>query len=522
MNTPSEKELTNENTNPAETDFVRAEGEKQVVDKELGDPNTPDYVLPANKKHRKHKKHRSHHSSHHSSHSSHSSSSSSSSASQTKPDREEFVRATGEKTHTAKEPVPEQNVREDVRLEGEKTHTPKDPVAEDNVREDIRLVGEKTPVQKDATTVRDEVQDFIYLKPRRKKKRHRSRSKSNSIIKRVNRRRKKRKKMILGVAAGLLAGILLMLGAFAFLLWKGQNDMLADNFQITAPDYVQVDDGGRYVVYNGHTYRLNESVANMLLMGVDKTETQPDRNNGTSGQADVIVLMAYDTKYDKITLINIPRDLMTDVPVYTPGGSYSSTQRQQICLAYAYGDGKEKSCENTVTVVERLFYNMPVKTYFAMDIDGIVPINDSIGGVDVVSPETIASFEEGKEYHLMGKQAESFVRSREHDTAQGNLKRNERQKVYAASFMSTLMAATKKNISTPVNLFNASSPYSVTNLNPSKVTWLAKEMITGGSPQTEMKSIEGTTTIDGNYAEFNYDEKTFYELFLSVYYEMVK
>ncbi len=75
-------------------------------------------------------------------------------------------------------------------------------------------------------------------------------------------------------------------------------------------------------------------------------------------------MMAYDTKHKKITMINVPRDLMTDVPIYTADGVYSTTKKQQICLAYAYGDGKDKSCDNVKTVVERLFYNMPVKTYF--------------------------------------------------------------------------------------------------------------------------------------------------------------
>lgn len=72
------------------------------------------------------------------------------------------------------------------------------------------------------------------------------------------------------------------------------------------------------------------------------------------------------------------------------------TEKQQICLSYSYGDGKESSCENTVNSVQRLFYNIPINTYFSLDLDGISALNDSVGGVDVVSPETIGEFVEEK------------------------------------------------------------------------------------------------------------------------------
>lgn len=509
MNTPSEQGLTNANENNSVSEDTAVPEESTPVKQKDSLDEEQEYVYSTKSSSRKKRK-KSHHS-HHSHHQSHYDN--------------QYVSAPKKRTHTEREKS--SDVREDVRIPEEKTPTDREKTNE--VKEDVRVPKEKTNVQKDELTVRDEVGDFIFLKPRSHKKKHHHHHQSegsSGAIKRVRRskyrKRKKRKKIIIGVTAGLLAGILLTVSIFALMLYKGQNEMLSDDFHLTAPDYVQIDDGGRYVVYNGHTYKLNENIANMLLMGVDKRDMEEVSEYGSQGQADVIIMVAFDTKYNKITMINIPRDLMTDVPVYTPSGVYTSTKRQQICLAYAYGDGKEKSCENTVIAVERLFYNMPVKTYYAMDIEGIVPINDSIGGVDVVSPETIESFVQGHSYHLMGKQAERFVRARERETAEGNLKRNERQKVYASAFMSDLFKATKKDMSVPINLFNASSSYSVTNLNPSKITYLSKEMLTGGSPKTEMKSIEGEAEIKGDHAEFEYKEKEFYELFLSVYYEMVK
>ena len=329
------------------------------------------------------------------------------------------------------------------------------------------------------------------------------------------------KKALIITVSALLVITIALFGTFMILVLNGQGDLFSDKFNITAPNGVDVSDGGREVFYNGHKYRLNESVTNLLLMGVDKENIEEKTENGMQGQADVIVVMAYDTKNKKITMINIPRDLMTDVPMYTASGEYTKTEKQQICLAYAYGDGKDRSCECMVNVVQRLFYNMPVKTYFALDLDGIVALNDSIGGVDVVSPETIDKFVKGQNYHLLGDMAESFVRTRRHDTAEANLLRNERQKVYANSFINKMLYATRRNISTPVNVFNASSPYSATNLNAAKVSYLAKEMVMGGNPVRESTTIEGTTSLNGDHAEFKLKEKEFYELVLKVYYEMV-
>ena len=128
------------------------------------------------------------------------------------------------------------------------------------------------------------------------------------------------------------------------------------------------------------------------------------------GQADAIVMMAMDFDKNKTSMIAIPRDTITDVAVYSVGGSYAGMRKQQLCLAYAYGDGKESSCENMVASVRRIFYNIPISTYFALDLDGISELNDAVGGVDVISPETIEQFVEGEEYHLVGDEAETFVR----------------------------------------------------------------------------------------------------------------
>ena len=389
-----------------------------------------------------------------------------------------------------------------------------------NPSEGIRQTGQKIHTQKDERSVEDDAMDYVFMTPKKAHHHH----DSQGTVRRVHRhhhRKKKRKKILTRVGCGLLAFILLLTAVAVILIIRGQFDLFTNDYHVIAPNGVNVSENGQTIVYNGHTYKLNDQVTNMLFIGVDKTNINEMPESGLQGQADVLIMAAYDTKHRKLSLINIPRDLMTDVPIYTANGVYASTKRQQICLAYAYGDSNESSCGNTVDTVTRLFYNMPIKTYFALDIDGIAALNDSIGGVDVVSPENIAEFKKDCSYHLMGKQAESFVRSRSHTSADANLKRNERQKTYVTSYMNDMFSAMKKNISVPVDIFNASAPYSCTNMSVTRVAYFAKEFAFGGTPETQILRVDGNMKLNGKYAEYELKEKEFYEMFLSVYYDMI-
>ena len=407
----------------------------------------------------------------------------------------------------------------------------------------VKSDGKKTLVKKDTKTLNDEISDYIFTKKRRVKK-HRSEEKnmsdytdnyelvksdrSNDRIKKrrhknkSKRRMKRWKKVLISIGCVFLSLILLVVGTFTYLFIKGGSELLDGNYSITAPQDVETQNDGEFVVYNGKTYQYNKNITNILFMGVDKRELQKTEVQGTGGQADVIVLLAVDTKTGKISMINISRDTMTDVTVYSANGGYVGSEKQQLCLSYAYGNGKETSCENTVNSVQRLFYNIPIKSYLALDLDGISAVNDSIGGVDVTSPETIDSFVKGQNYHLEGELAESFVRSRNHESADANTLRMQRQQVYVQQFMDKVISATKKQITTPVDLFNASSPYTCTNLNPSKILYLAQSVVLSDGMSVEMSTVPGEAKMGETYAEYYVDEGKFYEQFLNVFYNQVQ
>ncbi|MEF2885639.1 MAG: hypothetical protein U0P28_10700, partial [Ruminococcus sp.] len=98
----------------------------------------------------------------------------------------------------------------------------------------------------------------------------------------------------------------------------------------------------------------------------------------------------------------------------------------------------------------------------------------------------------------------------------------QRQEVYAKSFMNTVLSKTKRDLGVPVSLFNSTSPYSCTNLNPAKITVLAKEAVTGGGMSFDIEMVKGKSEmLDETHAKYTVDEEAFFEQFLSVYYEKV-
>ena len=90
------------------------------------------------------------------------------------------------------------------------------------------------------------------------------------------------------------------------------------------------------------------------------------------------------------------------------------------------------------------------------------------------------------------------------------------------SFLNKALTSTKKDLSVPLKLYEAASPYMVTNLSVDKVTYLALNSISHGGMEPVFESVPGTVKQGEKYAEFYPDEKALYEMILQVFYTEVK
>lgn len=340
---------------------------------------------------------------------------------------------------------------------------------------------------------------------------------------------KKKKKMStpakIGISAlaVILALILAVVGIFVYLELDGKS-----SFKSTT----QETDYRETIEYNGSTYVYNEDVVAIAFLGVDKRELGlEDDTVGTAGQSDTDIVFTVNTKTGKAKAISIPRDTMVDIDLYSESGIFLRSEKMQLCLSYAYGDGKAKSAENVTTSISRVLYDVPISKYFALDLDGIKPINDAIGGVTL---ESLYDFDDigikkGDTIHLEGDLTEKYVRQRDMDTVNASLNRTARQTQYIKAFAAQVVPAVTQDFSIVSKLYNTASEYSSTNLSLSNVTYLASLMLSQGITEFETVTLEGemkesdkTDYADYVYAEFYPDEDSVMQVVLDTFYTKQK
>ena len=100
------------------------------------------------------------------------------------------------------------------------------------------------------------------------------------------------------------------------------------------------------VEYKGETYKYNNHLSNYLFLGIDTREAVDTyQSQADAGQADAIFLVSMDRATEKIKVLFIPRDSMTRIEVFNPAGKSLGMTTDHINIQYAYGDGRQKSCE---------------------------------------------------------------------------------------------------------------------------------------------------------------------------------
>lgn len=362
--------------------------------------------------------------------------------------------------------------------------------------------------------------------------RHLSEEKKKKLSDRKKVSKKKKKirpfHVLVAILCLILALAVIGVGILLFLRSQGESMLRQGEIKedITAPDGVQIEEDGKYVIYNGEKYCYNEHIINILCMGID-TSIQGTEEGviGENGQADAIILAVIDTQTGQLHLVNISRDSMVDVNRYNVEGKYLGTEKMQLCLAYSYGDGEDDSCLNTARSVSRLMYGMPIHAWAAIDYSGISVLNDEVGGVTVEVLEDLSSKDPalvaGRTVTLTGQQAHTYVRTRDTSLLESNNQRMARQKQYMTAFLKTFFSKTKSDLTLPLKLYQNAAGYMVTDIGPQETVYLSSLVLQKGFTEGNMDSVPGQIVQGEVYAEFIPDDKALYELILKVFYTKV-
>lgn len=334
----------------------------------------------------------------------------------------------------------------------------------------------------------------------------------------------KKKKIIVGILLFLLILIIAMGSTLFILKWIGKNKLLDyDSMNLHLPDFCEYDYGGAVVYYKDHVYEFNKNIATVFFMGIDNRKLKKNAKVGTAGQADALYLLTYDTRNSNIKLLCLNRDTMTDISRFDSAGNYVDTKKTQLCLAYAFGDGQRTSAENQVQAVQRLIYNIPIYAYYGIDLSAISILNDDMGGVTLTPNYSFLKFKKGQTTTLHDGQAEAYVRYRDVKKVDDNLRRIECQKQYINEFAKQTVYATMRRWSIPGKLYADSSKYTVTNVQPADITYLATDMAFDYNGMTMINTKGKYKMKKGDSsAEYFLNKRDFFETILSIYYTRIK
>ncbi len=287
---------------------------------------------------------------------------------------------------------------------------------------------------------------------------------------------------------------------------------------------------GNTVSWDGKTYKRNTYVKAVLCMGVDRDGPMTETTlSGDGGQADGIFLLANDTARGSMKILLIPRDTMTeitktDISWTDANGTELGQSVDHLSLSYAYGDGREKSCEYTKQAVSHLLMGLEIDSYMAADLEIIASLNDEVGGVSVTIPtigmeKADPEFVFGKTVRLKGEQAERFVRFRDIGRDNSAISRMEQQKLYISGFFQAVKEKSKTESSITEKLFEMSQDYMVTDMAKDEYLKLAINALEGeGLTSSSFKMAPGTGTATETYDEYYVDQEALVPILLDLFY----
>lgn len=322
----------------------------------------------------------------------------------------------------------------------------------------------------------------------------------------------------------LLAAVILcsVLGVFDKTVFSRSDDVGAESstqgWTAEDPEKSNPD----VIVYDGKKYIYNDHLSNYLLMGVDSSGSiRVKKEPGHAGQSDFIFFLSYDRAKETLVGLSIPRETLTQIERFTPGGDSLGFSMDFLTLQYAYGDGMQKSCTLTAEAVSRLINGIPIQGYAASNLESIPKLAELVGGVEVTVPDDSLvdkdpAFKKGNKVVLDASNTSLFIRSRNTSEILSTPLRRERQKVFLSAFADKLAQEQKKDASTVTTILETMKQEMVTNMSNDIFADLAMAERQGG-----VQTIPGTETHEGFYDIYRVDDAALYEMMIKLFYKEV-
>ncbi|MBR3929296.1 MAG: LCP family protein [Clostridia bacterium] len=274
-------------------------------------------------------------------------------------------------------------------------------------------------------------------------------------------------------------------------------------------------------VFMNNQWYQKKDVETLLVIGIDDygvVTSSGSYNN--SNQADFLMLFVKDTETGKSQAIHLNRDTMTDITMRSVTGEAVGVRRAQLALSYNYGQGQHDSSKNTADAVSNLLYGVQIDHYITVTMDAIPIMNDWAGGVTVEVMTDMTDVDSaliaGNKVKLTGEQALKYIRTRMGLDDSTNTTRMERQRQYAAEWV-TAAQKQLKDESAVADLVVQMSDYYYSDCTADELEYFAEQL--GNNSGMPIRKISGEAVRGEVHMEFYADDTNIQRLVLEMFYE---
>ncbi|MCL2865334.1 MAG: LCP family protein [Lachnospiraceae bacterium] len=333
-------------------------------------------------------------------------------------------------------------------------------------------------------------------------------------------------------AFGVIAAVIIVLLAVIFISFLldsqgGETPIAGDaeESQLQSQSGLDIWDT---IWFQGNEYRYNNQLLNVLFLGIDAWGTLEDSENQRPGIADAILLVSLDAEKEQAQVLNISRDILTEVNVFNRAGQVTATKTTQLGLQHGYGLGGLQSSRAMVNTVSNVLYGIPIDGFIALNVDSVALLNDAIGGVTMVMPADYSyidpDFYAGARVVFTGAQAERFVQFRDITVPGSNQDRMRRQNYFVLAFFQSLRTEVDGSFFAYMEVYDRLSAYMTTNLSAQDIVQVMGFRFDSDSlielpGDITYGAIEGEGgTVIGGHDVFHIDEEALQELIIKMFY----
>lgn len=278
---------------------------------------------------------------------------------------------------------------------------------------------------------------------------------------------------------------------------------------------------GSEMSLNGKNYCLKENVESVLVLGLDKFETDNPESYNNDKQADFLMLLVADHNSKTVTALHINRDTIANMNILGVAGDVVGSVKKQIALAHTYGNGKEMSCRNTADAVSDMLMGIQIDHYVSVTMDAVSVYNDFVGGVEVTVLDDFSGIDDtlvkDETVTLFGEHALNYVRTRYGLDDSSNSARMVRQRQYLEALYKKTLVCMENDDSFVINAGIKLAEYIVSDYTGNGLQELAERV--SDYRFTEICEVDGRNIRGEKHMEFYPSEKSIKETVVKIFFE---